>query len=479
MTATIGSLLDRFHQTAYALGDTRKPRSVRVEAARQRQGWSRLSRAFVVVLGRLPFEAASPARSVSEMVSATLDPLVVRPLGRPVSPSGLEDLAECVGAIGDLLVDRPSSKAWRRPSAGGVEGPVSWPLSPDERAAAGLQGSLLAGLYAAARWSAGRVASDPDAVDLTRVLGRVWRVTEPYALTPVAERSSSLEYLAISSRHERSMGGALREWERWATVSVEPLQATRSVFEGLAADLTILNAALLHGVHGLAEAGYLDPTATATLDESVRRAHAAWKGLSTWPDVLTVEGRRHLGLVNASRLVRVHVGEQFRSGNRWLTPRELALVPAADLAVVTYALARTASWAGEAVARSLEEVVVNRSRLWHHASEVEELGHHEIAWVRSPTGDVVSTKRLPGDPSPISQLTRGWTVYPERTDLSRELAARAAGAGEACRDVYDRVRSSLGQATPPETVAGLSLVQGRVQAVAPELGRTPRSDMGR
>lgn len=476
MTASIGTLLDRLHEVAFHLSDSRAPKSPSAELGRQRRGWYRLSRAYPRALERLPFEAGSPGRSVNAMITASLHPMATRTGGDTGRPSSLDAMAECVGAIADLLVDRPSSKAWRRPDVTGPTGPVWLPLQADEAAARGLQASLLAPLYAAARWSSGRLAPDPAALAMTGQLGRLWRMTEPHALTPVEGRTSTLEYLSTSSRFENSLGGALREWERWASLTLEPLQVTRSVFEGLAADLTILNAAVLHGVHALHHAGQLPRSVLDPLDTVVRQAHGQWKALSTWPDVLRLEGRRPLGQVHASRMLRDQVARQFRSGRAWITPEELGRQPADQLAPVVYAIARSVGWTGEAVAQSLRETVQDRSRVWHHAHEVEGLGHHEIAW-RWIRSDLTSSGG-PGSGAtlrPVLQNTRTWTVYPQQTDASIGLAQQAAAASQVGRDLFDLIRDAVGHASPPETIPALEITHRRVHAMAPSPSRSLRA----
>lgn len=265
--------------------------------------WKNLARSARRGLDAVP----GPMGEAEASIAATLKRLEAAG-GRALASQGVEaesgilSVALRLGAVADLLVSE--------------RGRAAEPLDGQH-----LRGRIYATLYRTAAYTVPAIA--PHRAGWQDVL-ELAHLTKPFRDVR-QEAGGPLEDVAAPDAQRFQVENAAFRWERAASRALLE-QPTRMAFESLAADMAILAAS--GTVLGVALRDRM-PGVERQLEVMAdvgQRAHRAWTGLSRWPDLMTYPGPRPHELNDASLHLREAVQGALRSGQRWLTPEELAAV---------------------------------------------------------------------------------------------------------------------------------------------------------
>ncbi len=379
MTTTVGDLLDRLHAQAWTLASpTADATPHQDRASAVRAAWFPIARHTTRLLQNLPFAADSTHRDHARVIIDTLEPLHAH---RPPSTSGayrpLLAMGVQVGAIADLI------------APAGVR-------AVDDAGASGLQTSVLAALYCAARWSVPRLTAEtknrPNRI--TATLRKLVVLTEPFAAIPPGQRVTTLEDLAAVRPHEPGLDAALLGWSRTVEDQLVHRYTMTSVgFQTIAADLAILTAGAIVALQATAPDALAVPELHRPAIAALREAHQAWTGLTTWPEGLFLGGRAAPDLRSASTNLRSEVRALLRNDDGWASPDELwQRTTPADLLAMTRRTVTTAAEIATAYANTLIDHTIGRERPWikaqalppTHRGPTENQAAAHDRWVPTP-----------------------------------------------------------------------------------------------
>lgn len=458
MTATVGGLLDRLHTLAAGLAS--EPASTEGEMSHE-GGWRLLAARTATALGALPFHPDGAGARARDLAVPLLADLAAGDPNPPVvTVSGLVRAAELVGAIVDVLVDhrRPIRIGTINPGGQTAVEPVYVARLVDEEAAAGLQSSMLAGVWALARWSLSHPANPPD-WPMRKPLQLVLARTEPHALLPVEYRRSALEHLSATSVGEASLLGAVHRWAGHSDHALSQRLVSTGTVAMMASDLSVLAAAL-----AVTARTQVDTPARTALLEAVAGAHAGWKQAATWPGEVLVAGPRAEEYLTSSRQLRALVKATLHGPDGW---RPAGLLkqqyPQPVLDTVSYTLAAAARRVGDGLSLALHDLMLRQGGVWRRTTTHLEGPVLTDDWVHADqTALTVGDTRVRwrAAPLPVADV-----------DVLVQAAGAAARSGRAAeRHLHQLLNTpSVGL---PETVPALTVHQSRVQAI-PTLARTP------
>lgn len=348
--ATIGDLLNQLEFRAHTL--TRTPDdTVRSHLA----GWMPLARTTQYAIALLPLGGRSEV--VKASVRNVLAPLARgprQPLDGVHPAPQLVDLAQIMGGIADTLAD--NLRTGGRAEYAGSE-------------ALKLEASLLSAVHVAALWSGSTM--DDQKLPTTRssvmaFLNDLAVITEPYALIPPGQRTSTLEELALRAPNTHGVEGAAVAWARVATETLtERYRISSWAMQAIAGDLALLCRTTRSAVLAATSRGELPPPTANQLSASLDASTRAWRAAATWPPSLRLGGRNS-DLRDASRDLReaIATGPAAKLGS-WR--RVLGVVTPVALGHA-------------AVMQSL----VRRHELWIHSSAVDPDYGHARGWGREP-----------------------------------------------------------------------------------------------
>lgn len=426
MTVTVGGLLERLHVIAGAL----PPHGGRGAEAIERD-WRELARTMNRALGTLPIEDGSTVAFTRELAQNAFQGLAGGRWGDERPPdSRLIDMAIVTGAVSDILVANRRPFTVTPPAYGvkprrGTKHPWAYvERPPDNAAAAPLLTSLLAAAGTAAAWSLDAVSSEPAAAQLTRNLLNVVLLTQSARSQP--RQGSFLEHLSVTHADDRSLSGAIQRWGSAAELALDRSTLTAGTFAMMASDLWILGGAL---------AVVAPPESPPELAAAIRSARVEWKGLASWPAAdLQLAGRRHEGLVAASRDVRAGTRELLYSPQGWRTPEEVARrYGRGDLDTLAYTLATTTSRTAAAFSEALLDAGAGHGRFWLSIDSALEIAP------RTPTTRTWrNPKRLVS-----TELPRRWVRIREVGDGVRDLVSQAKAAAASTQEAAHQVERAL------------------------------------
>jgi hypothetical protein len=404
--ATIADLLNRLEFRVHTL--TRTPAdTVKSHLA----GWMPLARTTQQAIALLPLGGRSEV--VKAGIRNVLQPLARgprQPLDGVHPAPQLAELAQIMGGISDTLADNLRSGG--RAEYAGAE-------------ALKLEASLLSAIHVAARWS--RSTMDDQKLPTTRssvmaFLGDLAVITEPYALIPPGQRTSSLEELALRAPNTPGHEGAAVAWARTASETLtERYRISSWAMQAIAGDLALLSHTARLAVVAAASRGELLPPTAGQISDSLDASARAWRTAATWPPYLRLGGRNS-DLRAASRDLREAIATGTAAGlGSWRRVLGVATPVALGHAAVMQSLVR-------------------RHELWIHGSAVD----------------------------PDYGYARGWGREPRWSQQGQPLVAASL---DGCRDL-DGAVSLLG--TSPHHDASSSL--SRWSPVHAELNRTRHDD---
>jgi hypothetical protein len=348
--ATIADLLNQLEFRAHTL--TRTPEDTVMSHL---AGWMPLARTTQQAIALLPLGGRSEV--VKAGVRNVLQPLARgprQPLDGVHPASQLAELAQIMGGISDTLADNLRSGG--RAEYAGAE-------------ALKLEASLLSAIHVAARWS--RSTMDDQKLPTTRssvmaFLNDLAVITEPYALIPPGQRTSSLEELALRASNTPGLEGAAVAWARTASETLtERYRISSWAMQAIAGDLALLSHTARSAVRAAGSRGELPPQTASRLSDSLHASTRAWRAAAAWPPYLRLGGRS-LDLREASRDLRE--------------------------TIATGATATLATWRrvlGVAMPVALSHAAVMRSlvrghELWIHSSAVDPADGYARGWGREP-----------------------------------------------------------------------------------------------
>lgn len=381
MTTTVRDLLDRLHQQAWTLTNPTDttPRQPG-EAAAIRAAWVRIGRHTTRLLHSLPFAPESTTRDHARVIIDTLEPIRDHPTPSPTAACRpLLEASVLIGAIADLVT----------PSAARVA---------DDEGAGGLQTSVLAALYCAARWSVPRLTAEtrnrPNRV--TGALRKLVVLTEPFAAVPPGERVTNLEDLAATNPREVGLDAALLRWRHAVEDQLDHRYTMTSLgFQTIAADLAILTAGAIIALRAAGPEALAVPDLHRPALTALREAHQAWAGLSAWPEGVFLGGRTSHDLRTASVDLRTEVRTLLRDENGWVEREELwRRTPPADLLAGVRRTMAVAAGVATGYANTLTDHTVGCERPWIKAQSVppahrgptENRAAAHDRWVPAPQG---------------------------------------------------------------------------------------------
>lgn len=477
MSATVGSLLDRFHTLAYQLEPDSAPE--RAETAHLAASWARLSSRLTHALTALPYEFDGAGAAQRDHVKAVLQPFrsrANRPGNDTRSDPRLEDAILCVGAISDLLVTHrtpyrvPLSHKWRdlepkHPNR------VYQGRDKNEPASIGLQHNLAAATYAIAEWSLHRLNINGTAnTRFGRSLERVTALTHPSANTNPDQRRSGLELVTAIPLDEPSLLGALARWAEQAEQGLHRRVVTSGTFAMLANDLALLTAATLHTLKTN------DPTAIARLNdagitENLTQAHQHWRQVAAWPTDIRMGGARARDFIAASRELRSYIDADLRGPKRWLTSGELSEHFTRDhLDHTAYTLAQQAVWTGDALNKTIRDMTIGQGRMWVDTDTMR---------ARDPNFHRVRVVPQPDAETPVV-VPINWHILSTPTRAAIELGNASRTAAQHTQEAAWRIEDHYtANPTPPERIPALSLARDRIRLAQmnptqnPQAGRPP------
>jgi hypothetical protein len=356
MTTTVRDLLDRLHEQAWTLAGADPDDATDGSApATIRRSWTRLARHTTRALQHLPFAAESPYRHYARVIIDTLEPLREDP-GLPGSRhhQPLVQLSRTLGAIADLTAPHMHVV--------------------DDDGATGLQASILAAVYCAARWSTPRMDIPPKnrPSRAAFALRKLMALAEPFAALPPGQRNPNLEDLYAAQTSEPGLDAALI---RWRHVVDEQLAGrytlTANAFQTIAADCAILTAAAIVSLRHAGPAALAIPEHHQPALAALGDAHTSWTGLSTWPEGLFLGGRTSKDLRAASTNLRAEVSALLRTNNGWADAEQLwERTTPADLLAQTRRSIATVAGIASAYSNALTDHTIGRERPWIRATMV-------------------------------------------------------------------------------------------------------------
>jgi hypothetical protein len=348
--ATIADLLDQLEFRAHTL--TRTPDdTVKSHLA----GWIPLARTTQHAIALLPLGGRSEV--VKAGVRNVLQPLARgprQPLDGVQPAPQLLDLAQIMGGISDTLADNLRT-------GGRAEYAATEALK--------LEASLLSAVHVAACWS--RSTMDDQKLPTTRssvmaCLNDLAVITEPYALIPPGQRTSTLEELALRAPNTPGIEGAAVAWAHLASETLsERYRISSWAMQAIAGDLALLSHTARSAVLAAAGSRELPPPSASRLSDSLDASVRAWRTAATWPPYLRLGGR-NVDLREASRDLR----------------EAIATDPSATLGSWRRVLgmATPVALGHAAVMRSL----VRKHELWIHSSAVDPADGYARGWGREP-----------------------------------------------------------------------------------------------
>jgi hypothetical protein len=191
-------------------------------------------------------------------------------------------------------------------------------------------------------------------------------LTEPYALIPPAQRTSTLEELALRAPNTPGVEGAAVVWAHVASETLtERYRSSSWALQAIAGDLALLSHTARSAVLVAASRGELSPPTASLISESLDASARAWRAAATWPPYLRLGGR-NFDLREASRDLREAITTGPTGGlGSWCRVLGMATPVALSHAAVMQSLVR-------------------RHELWIHSSAVDPADGSARGWGREP-----------------------------------------------------------------------------------------------
>lgn len=436
MTTTVRDLLDRLHEQAWTLaGANADDPADGTDPATIRRSWTRLARHATRALHHLPFAAESPYRHYARVIIDTLEPLREDP-GLPGSRhhQPLVQLSRTLGSIADLTVPHMHVV--------------------DDDGATGLQASILAAVYCAARWSIPRMDIPPKNRPSRAAFGlrKLMVLAEPFAALPPGQRNPNLEDLFVSRSSEPGLDAALIRWRHVVDEQLaDRYTLTANAFQTIAADCAIVTAAAIVSIRHAGPASLAIPEHHESALTALQRAHSRWTALSTWPEGLFLGGRTSKDLRTASIGLQAEVSALLRTESGWAGAEQLweRTTPAGLLAQTRRGIATVAGIAS-AYSNAMTDHTIGRERPWMKATMVPAVHRNGFA-NRAAARD-------------------GWTPIPETmtAGIHAQLAIDTFAASQCARAARDALQAANGP-EPHSAPRSIAIQSGRL--VLRELSR--------
>lgn len=434
MTTTVRDLLDRLHEQAWTLAGTNPDEAADgSDPATIRRSWMQLARHTTRALQHLPFAAESPYRHYARVIIDTLEPLREDP-GLPGSRhhQPLVQLSRTLGTIADITA----------PHLHVV----------DDDGAVGLQASVLAAVYCAARWSTPRMDIPPKnrPSRAAFALRKLMALAEPFAALPPGQRNPNLEDLFVARTSEPGLDAAL---VRWRSIVDEQFASrytlTANAFQTVAADCAILTAAAIVSLRHAGPAALAIPEHHESALTALQPAHSSWTGLSTWPEGLFLGGRTSKNLRAASTDLRSEVSALLRTDDGWADAEQLweRTTPAGLLAQTRRSIATVADIAST-YSNAMTDHTIGRERPWIKATMIPPVHRNGFA--------------------NQAAARDGWTPIPETmtAGIHAQLAIDAFAACQRARAARDALQTANGS-EPHSAPRSISIQSGRLTLLEP------------
>ncbi len=276
-----------------------------------------------------------------------------RPLDASVAAPQLTEAAIVYGTIADIL----SHNARFGPGLG---------LGGSE--AVKLEASLLAPAHILARWSATDLSSHAPARGdrLGSRLGALSRITEPWALIPPDQRSSTLGHSRVPTGTAPGLDGAIAAWAEEATQLLGDRYRLGSwTMQSIAGTIALLSQVTTAAVDEHRREGRLPEAAARAASSALAESVKCWSTAARWPPHLRLGGQNR----------------EFRRLAIDLRDECLAK-PVPRLSDLHHALALIEPVAG--LHATVMGHLVTHHEIWVHGPALGKPGGDIQAWIREP-----------------------------------------------------------------------------------------------